>query len=502
MTETLTATLTTNVTANLERRTITGQLVPWETIGHTSAGPTRFAAGSVNLPDDLSRVKLLRDHDTAAPIGYLTSAHDDGTGLYGTFRIPETPAGDLALLEAAEKLRDGLSVGVTLADFTHSADALEVTASHLNEVSQVALPAFDEARALSVAATLTATPEPTPTTPTPESETTVSAESTPEIVEETPVLTAATPVKHTARPAARPVDLNAAAALIASANRGDLTISEVRAALAGSTTTDLDGIVPPAYIPELVGLINPGRPTLNAIRSRALPPVGMKVTYPKWAVKPTVDEQVDELDELDSTGAEITLEEVSVRTWGGANELSLQAIDRSDPSAIQAVIEALAVSYGRKTNAAVVSGIITAAGAATSVASSSPIDVVSGLIGALDPEGTPAGPLFLSLSWDLLPAWISLADQDRPAFWDGRVQFGSMVPTMSADGLTVMIDRDLPAGHALLGSSLGATWYERPGSPVEIRAVDVSVAGVDVGVVGYGALSVEYPGAFAYADLS
>jgi len=366
----------------------------------------------------------------------------------------------------------------------------------------VALPAFDDARTLAVAAQL-ATPNPQPEPhQTPESETTVSAESTPEIVEEAPVLTAATPIPHTGRPATRTVDLAAAASLIASANRGDLTISEVRAALAGSTTTDLEGIVPPAYIPELVGLINPGRPTLNAIRSRALPPVGMKVTYPKWTATPTVDEQVDELDELDSTAATITLEEVAVRTWGGANELSLQAIDRSDPSAIQAVLEALAISYGRKTNAAVTSGLITAAGAATTVASSSPVDVVSGLIGALDPEGTPAGPLFLSLAWDLLPAWISLADQDRPAFWDGRVQFGSMVPTLSADGLTVMIDRDLPAGAALLGSALGATWYERPGSPVEIRAVDVSVAGVDVGVVGYGALSVEYPGAFAWADLS
>lgn len=502
MTETLIATRTTELTANLERRTISGQLVPWDRIGHTSAGPTRFAADSVDLPDDLSRVKLLRDHNTANPIGYLIDAHSTDTGLFGTFRIPETPAGDEALLEASEKLRDGLSVGVTLSAFTHSADALEVTASHLNEVSQVALPAFDDARALSVAASQPATPAPSPT-PIPEQETTtVEAEHTPEIVEEAPVVTAATPIRHTGRPATRPVDLSAAAQLIASANRGDLTISEVRAALAGSTTTDLDGIVPPAYIPELVGLINPGRPTLNAIRSRALPPSGMKVTYPKWTVTPTVDEQVDELDELDSTGAEISLEEVAVHTWGGANELSMQAIDRSDPSAIQAVIEALAVSYGRKTNAAVVSGIIGAAGAATTVASSSPVDVVSGLIGALDPNGTPAGPLFLSLSWDLLPAWISLADQDRPAFWDGRVQFGSMVPTMSADGLTVMIDRDLPSGYALLGSSLGATWYERPGSPVEIRAVDVSVAGVDVGVIGYGALSVEYPGAFAWADLS
>ena len=502
MTNELSATLTTGITANLERRTISGQLVPWDTIGHTSAGPTRFAAGSVTLPDDLSRVKLLRDHNTASPIGYLIDAHSTDGGLFGTFKIPETSAGDEALLEASAKLRDGLSVGVTLSDFSHSADALEVAGSHLNEVSQVALPAFDDARALSVAATKSATPEQTPQPEqTPESETTVSAEQTP-AVEEAPVLTAAAPVPHSTRQHSRPVDLAAAASLIASANRGELSISEVRAALAQSTTIDLDGIVPPAYVNEIVGLINPGRPTVNAIRNAALPAAGMKVTYPAWGTKPAVDLQATELTEVESVEATITLEEVSVRTWAGANELSLQAVDRSDPSAIQAVIEALSVSFGRKTNTYVVEELLDAAGSATSVGAGSPIDVVSGLIGALDFNATPAGPLFLAISPALLPSWISLADGDRPAFWDGRVQFGSMTPTLSADGLTVYVERDLPAGFALLGSSLAATWWERPAQPVEIRAVDVSILGIDLGVYGYGAVSVEYPGAFAYCDLS
>ena len=489
------------VTASLERRTITGQLVPWDTIGHTSAGPTRFARGSVTLPEDLSRVKLLRDHDASAPVGYLVDAHDEPGGLFGTFRVPETPAGDLALLEAAEKLRDGLSVGVQLVDYQHSPDALEVAASHLSEVSQVALPAFDDARAHAVAASADAEPDPIPTEPE-HQETPDMDNETPEVeAAAEPMLTAAAPIPHTTRAAARPLDLSAAASLIASTNRGEMGISELRAALGASTSSDLEGIVPPAYVSELVGLINPGRPTVAAIKNRALPASGMKVTYPAWGVKPTVDEQLTELNEVESTQATITLEEVSLRTFSGANELSMQAIDRSDPSAIQAIIEALSVAYGRKTNAAVVADLITAAGAATTLGGTTPIDVVAGLIGALDFEGTPAGPLFLAIHPDLLPSWISLADADRPAFWDGRVQFGSMTPTMSADGLTVYVERDLPAGHALLGSSLGATWWERPNQPVEIRAVDVSILGVDLGVYGYGACSVEYAGAFAYADL-
>jgi len=487
--------------ADLERRSIVGRLVPFGVIGNTSAGPTRFAPGSVQLPEQLDRVKLLRDHQAEAPLGYLEEAWQDEAGLYGRFRVPETPAGDLALLEAAEKLRDGLSVGVDLIDYEHSAEALEVAASQLREVSQVALPAFDDARAMAVAAS-----ENTNTEPQPEPQTEQEPEpmQEPEAVEAAaePTIVAAAPIPHSTRPAAKSLDLAGVASLIASANKGDLSVAEVRAALSQSTTTDLAGIVPPAYVGEIVGLINPGRPTINAIANRALPASGMKVTYPAWDNKPTVDEQVDEFDEVNSDDASITLEEVSVRTFAGANELSIQAVDRSDPSAVAAILEALSVSFGQKTNAAAVSGLITAAGGATTVGSSSPVDIVSGLIGALDFSATPPGPLFLAIAPDLLPAWISLADSDRPAFWDGRVQFGSMTPTMSADGLTVYLERDLPAGHALLGSSLGATWWERAGQPVEIRAVDVSILGIDLGVYGYGALSVGYPGAFAYCDLS
>ena len=487
--------------ADLERRSIVGRLVPFGVIGNTSAGPTRFAPGSVQLPEQLDRVKLLRDHQAEAPLGYLEEAWQDEAGLYGRFRVPETPAGDLALLEAAEKLRDGLSVGVDLIDYEHSAEALEVAASQLREVSQVALPAFDDARAMAVAAS-----ENTNTEPQPEPQTEQEPEpmQEPEAVEAAaePTIVAAAPIPHSTRPAAKSLDLAGVASLIASANKGDLSVAEVRAALSQSTTTDLAGIVPPAYVGEIVGLINPGRPTINAIANRALPASGMKVTYPAWDNKPTVDEQVDEFDEVNSDDASITLEEVSVRTFAGANELSIQAVDRSDPSAVAAILEALSVSFGQKTNAAAVSGLITAAGGATTVGSSSPVDIVSGLIGALDFSATPPGPLFLAIAPDLLPAWISLADSDRPAFWDGRIQFGSMTPTMSADGLTVYLERDLPAGHALLGSSLGATWWERAGQPVEIRAVDVSILGIDLGVYGYGALSVGYPGAFAYCDLS
>ena len=44
--------------------------------------------------------------------------------------------------------------------------------------------------------------------------------------------------------------------------------------------------------------------------------------------------------------------------------------------------------------------------------------------------------------------------------------------------------------------SNAATWYEDPANPQEIRVVDVSLLGLDIGVYGFGALGVEVPTAF------
>jgi hypothetical protein len=61
-------------------------------------------------------------------------------------------------------------------------------------------------------------------------------------------------------------------------------------------------------------------------------------------------------------------------------------------------------------------------------------------------------------------------------------------------GLNIYLDRQLPAKTILAGVSGAATWYEDPAAPVELRVVDVSLLGLDVGVYGFAALGIENPG--------
>ena len=145
------------VTVDTEARTIRGLVVPFGPAGHTSQGRFTFGAGSLAWAADLRRVKLLVEHDQRQPVGFATDLRETPAGIEATFTVPAGPAGDQALAEAAAGLRDGLSVGVALDERTQRArtraqGAAVAAAGQLREVSLVSVPAFDDARVQSVAA--------------------------------------------------------------------------------------------------------------------------------------------------------------------------------------------------------------------------------------------------------------------------------------------------------------------------------------------------------------
>ncbi len=59
-------------------------------------------------------VKLLLEHDRTRPIGKLVSHSVENDKIVATFRIANTMAGEDALIEATEGLRDGFSVGAQI----------------------------------------------------------------------------------------------------------------------------------------------------------------------------------------------------------------------------------------------------------------------------------------------------------------------------------------------------------------------------------------------------
>jgi HK97 family phage major capsid protein len=97
---------------------------------------------------------MLNDHDNAQAIGRGVSLVSTDLGLEVKFRIARGAEGDKALALAADGVRDGLSVGIDFTDdgFEMDGDVYSVRQAALREVTLTAMPAYDDARVTSVAA--------------------------------------------------------------------------------------------------------------------------------------------------------------------------------------------------------------------------------------------------------------------------------------------------------------------------------------------------------------
>lgn len=145
--------------ADLDNRTITGLMVPWNKVAGSSYSKWRFKRGSLSW-SDVTRIKLNLEHNRRDVVGYAKKVWATDRGLMGTFKIGSHSDGDLALLKADEKLLDGFSIEVDFPGGSASWTLTEVgddfvrdvQAGHLSGCALTAAPSFDDARLTSVKA--------------------------------------------------------------------------------------------------------------------------------------------------------------------------------------------------------------------------------------------------------------------------------------------------------------------------------------------------------------
>jgi HK97 family phage prohead protease len=138
---------------DLEKRTIRGMILPYGSVGYSRGVPYQFGKGTIRTPVDSSRVKLYIEHDRLRAVGHAVEFSDTDTGLFGVFKVANTPDGDHALLMASEKVWDGFSVGLGRnAKFRAGRDGVHLALeAPMVETSLTAAPAFDDARVSTVA---------------------------------------------------------------------------------------------------------------------------------------------------------------------------------------------------------------------------------------------------------------------------------------------------------------------------------------------------------------
>jgi phage head maturation protease len=502
-----------DVAGDVAARTLSGLAVPWGVITNRFGVDVTFTRDTLRVPDDLATIKLLVQHDQDRPAGYVTNAVHADDGLRVTFAVADHPRAVELLAETDALLRDGLSVGVELDPETIEAISARVwgedtgtdpvpLAGVVREISSVSVPQFNDARINQAAGLLTFD---TPTT------------------EGTTMPTTAPPAAPVAADAADPTfsleELADQLAPFLAAQRKDphrlaafLSLADYYEqafdgrvepfALVDQVTTDNPGVVPPAWLSEIQGIIAVDRPSITAFGSTPAPAAGMSVTWPYFNgdIKTLVAKQVTEKTEIHSVKVSLLKGQVDLETYAGGSDISYQLLKRSSPDYRAAYMELLLSGYNYLTDAVFITAVAAAAadGPTWSPATGDAAGLRTALFGASMAVRSATGqPATVAIAADDVFLAIAGLDGLYPAPYGtnnatGTADAASL--SINVSGIDVINDPWAPPGTLVVGNGRAAKWIED--GPYTATAEDVAKLGQDNAIWGMGA-----PGVFSPAGI-
>ena len=493
--------------ADSNSRTISGRIVTFEETGNASIGKVQFAKGSI----EATSVLLNLEHDRTRRIGKTLSIESSEDGIDATFKIAQTTAGNDALVEAQEGLRDGFSVEVSFDEYETLKDGtVRILAGELTAVALTSEPAIRSARVESVAATeenevsdSTIEPEVTPTTEGDEVDNTVAQAEAVETVEAAKSVTAQSNNVGGWKATPR-IELTAAKYLENKvlAATGDETARQY--VLAADNTTDNAGLVPTRQLTEVInGLGTRIRPSIDAISSGALPDAGMTFEIPKITQMPTVAVTAEDaaFSDTDQNSAFLS---VDVKKFAGQQKFSVEVLTRTSPLFYDELLRNMGAAMAKAQNAYVNGLLISGATLdGTTVATYPTATELLGIIsrGSASVYGATAGlpnPFARNLiastgQWANL---MTLNDAGRPIYsqvTNPMNQPGVAVPTSltgNVAGLNLYVDPTNGGdgdGTLLVVNPDAYTWYE--GTQYQLRAESTADGSITVGIYSFGALA-------------
>ena len=470
-------------------RSITGLAVPWGVTTIDSLGTSvRFEAGS--LPEDGRAPKLVDSHDLSKVVGLVTERVSTDQGMMFTAKIAPTAAGNDALELLKMGALDAVSVGVEPTKFKFDKNGtMVVTAANWHELSLVAVPAFDQARITSVAASAPEDDEePTnPEYPEPEEDSIMS--------EPTPVEAAAGPAVIPTQPlqfaqAAKPFVLPTVSEYIAKFLAGGAEFAEfnarIRAAAPNVETTDTPGILPEPIVGPVYNNFRGLRPVIDAIGAKAMPGGGKVFRRPSVTTHTTIGASNGENTALDQGTFVVSDNQVTKGVYGGYVRLSEEDQDWTDPAVLGLLIDDMARIYANETDNVAADNLLSGTSQATgNVAPTDPADWIAKVYACANTILSSANgwlPTHLFVSGDVFAQLGQLVDgQDRPLFPQvGPMNaFGNLQPGSAsgvAFGLQVVVDRNFAAKTAIVGHPDGFEIFEQQKGAISVEAADGSLS--------------------------
>jgi phage head maturation protease len=477
----------------LPRRTLAGVALQYGVEAVVSDGQkVRFEPGA--LPLEGKKPKMYLNHDSTSPIGLVTARELVGDTVMFEAKISETTLGNEALQLAKDGVLDSVSVGILPVEFSFDeAGTMVVTKADWQELSLLPYGAFEAAKVQRVAASIHQEPDEIELNNTQDENEELNDMSQP--VEAPAVIEAATVQTIYAQP--RKLRLPSTSEYIASYVRGGADFAQLNANIKEAMVNAAPGVAPfintestPGILPEIItgsvfdGL-NPIRPFVSAIGTRAMPTAGATFRRPKITTRPVVTQQAAQFDQLNASTVVVSNSDISKLSFGTFVTVSEQDLDWSDPSSIDIILNQLAIAYGQSTNNYAVDTCHAAITQTSSVVdTTSGADWVAAIYdGARQISETsnylPTHMVVTPASWQALAS--SVDNQDRPVFpytgapnLMGQNAAGNSAATSwngNPLGLVLVVDKSAPGsfmGHAA-GPAAGFEFYEQQKGAISVE---------------------------------
>jgi len=478
-------------TVDVEHRTITGKIAAYGK--RSSSAKVSLAVGALRPREPLQRVKLLVDHNPAAPVGYMLS-YDPET-LDASFKIPEGEAGDKALEDAANGLRDGLSIGAMPAETQPDGNGGTIMIDgELYEVSLVAVPDFEDARVERVAASITSTTERTP--PEKEHQTMENDDSKNQFAG----ITLGALMEHgpDAFKQGKPGGLGVPQGFPAKQDKGlqlgavGQFVADIKAK--GNLELALDPIIQadvydPTSVPDFVGELWAGRSYVERFAplttSRTL--TSQDVNGWVWDLTPDVGDYAGDLAEVFTNEVKAKVANTKATRTASGHKIDRIHVDMPNGGFWESFYRERARNYAKKRDLKVLNHMLAPANHLAKTTDAGVSDpwakLVRGALWVLE-MGVPQWAI---IGADLYEQMALTVDSDKLAYLnaslgleDGQLSNFKLIPTP--------ISHAASAGKVVVGVNEATEFYELPGGPIRVDALDVAHGGVDAGLFGYDAL--------------
>jgi len=529
-------------------REIDMRLVPWDTPVNTVFGVEEFARGAFDGTEP-STVKLFgASHEARmgigqdgmpkmvrVPIGKATALSNRHDGQYATFRVAKTAAGDETYALAAEGIISGVSLefgelpGGTNKLTRNGRRVRRHEKAQLTGASLTHRPTYEQAQVLAVRSQDEEGPK--------VADAIEGTVIVPEPVDLTPVITGINSLEARVSerigaleesyrsqftiPAVQEADRNS---LVKS--RGDWAMTAIKL-LSGErvadqqmrefqdlVTSDNLGVVPDAFLPDIIGVIDPTRPFMNSTTRLSLPPAGMELVIPRIVTRPTVgvqsvfgDESQPEKSDVTSTPTSIDNVSFQAITVAGGGDISVQLLRRSSPSYLELFTRLLAEAYAQETEALALDSLLSTVGAGGGVHNGGFLDPNDLELADAWANGTtvkkPINTMWLSSF--AVGAFIDAKASGTNAPLYSQIQSGFTAGAGPAGTISGLRPVYVPALDAtswdvLVGPSSGFAWTEDGTFTLQ---VDVPTkAGRDVALVGIVWNAPLYPTAFTAYNIA